>query len=138
MSFRKLGAVILLVSDMNRSVQFYRETLNLPLKKESDEWTEFFNKETVLALHPIKHKEHPKQLKSGQHILLGFSASDFDNTINKLKEKGIVFFKNPKEEGFGKHAIIEDPDGHLISIVKLKSTQSEEDGFDFLGLVGAE
>ena len=135
MSFRKLGAVILLVSDMNKSVQFYRETLNLPLKKESDEWTEFFNKETVLALHPAKHKEN---LKSGQHILLGFSASDFDNTINKLKEKGVVFFKNPKEEGFGKHAIIEDPDGHLISIVKLKGNQNEDDGFDFLGLVGAE
>ena len=135
MSFRKLGAVILLVSDMNKSVQFYRETLNLPLKKESDEWTEFFNKETVLALHPARHKE---KLKSGQHILLGFSASDFDDTINKLKEKGVVFFKNPKEEGFGKHAIIEDPDGHLISIVKLKSNQNEEDGFDFLGLVGAE
>ena len=135
MSFRKLGAVILLVSDMNKSVQFYRETLNLPLKKESDEWTEFFNKETVLALHPARHKEN---LKSGQHILLGFSASDFDDTINKLKEKGVVFFKNPKEEGFGKHAIIEDPDGHLISIVKLKGNQNEEDGFDFLGLVGAE
>jgi len=135
MSFRKLGAVILLVSDMNKSVQFYRETLNLPLKKESDEWTEFFNKETVLALHPARHKEN---LKSGQHILLGFSASDFDDTINKLKEKSVVFFKNPKEEGFGKHAIIEDPDGHLISIVKLKSNQNEEDGFDFLGLVGAE
>lgn len=135
MSFRKLGAVILLVSDMNKSVQFYRETLNLPLKKESDEWTEFFNKETVLALHPVKRKE---KLKSGQHILLGFSASDFDNTVDKLKEKGVVFFKNPKEEGFGKHAIIEDPDGHLISIVKLKSNQNEEDGFDFLGLVGAE
>jgi lactoylglutathione lyase len=135
MSFRKLGAVILLVSDMNKSVQFYRETLNLPLKKESDEWTEFFNKETVLALHPVKHKE---KLKSGQHILLGFSASDFDSTVDKLKEKGVVFFKNPKEEGFGKHAIIEDPDGHLISIVKLKGNQNEEDGFDFLGLVGAE
>ena len=138
MSFRKLGAVILLVSDMNKSVQFYRETLNLPLKKESDEWTEFFNKETVLALHPIKHKEHPSSLKSGQHILLGFSASDFDNTINKLKEKGVVFFKNPKEEVFGQHAIIEDPDGHLISIVKLTDNQNEEEGFDFLGLVGAE
>jgi lactoylglutathione lyase len=135
MSFRKLGAVILLVSDMNKSIQFYRETLNLPLKKESDEWTEFFNKETVLALHPVKHKE---KLKSGQHILIGFSASDFDNTVNKLKEKDVVFFKNPKEEGFGMHAIIEDPDGHLISIVKLKGNQNEEDGFDFLGLVGAE
>lgn len=135
MSFRKLGAVILLVSDMRRSIQFYKETLNLPIKKESEEWTEFFNKETVLALHPTKHKGN---FRTGQHILIGFTAIDFDQTINSLKEKGIVFFKDAKDEGFGKHAIIEDPDGHLISIVKLKSNQSDDDGFDFLGLVGAE
>ena len=84
MSFRKLGAVILLVSDMNTSVQFYKEILNIPIKKRSDEWTEFFNKETVLALHPAKNKE---KLKSGQHILIGFSASDFDQTIKNLQEK---------------------------------------------------
>ncbi len=135
MSFRKLGAVILLVSDMNKSVQFYEEILNIPLKKKSDEWTEFFNKETVLALHPAKNKE---KIKSGQHILVGFSASDFDQTIRKLQDKNVVFFKNPREEGFGKHAIIEDPDGHLISIVKLKENPLDGDGFDFLGLVGAE
>ncbi len=135
MSFRKLGAVILLVSDMNRSVQFYKEILNIPLKKRSDEWTEFFNKETVLALHPAKRKE---KLKSGQHILIGFSASDFDKTIKNLQEKKVVFFKNPREEGFGKHAIIEDPDGHLISIVKLNENPQDPDGFDFLGLIGAE
>ena len=135
MSFRKLGAVILLVSDMNTSVQFYKEILNIPMKKKSDEWTEFFNKETVLALHPAKNKE---RLKSGQHILIGFSASDFDQTIKNLQEKKVVFFKNPREEGFGKHAIIEDPDGHLISIVKLKENPQDPDGFDFLGLIGAE
>jgi lactoylglutathione lyase len=135
MSFRKLGAVILLVSDMNTSVQFYKEILNIPIKKRSDEWTEFFNKETVLALHPAKNKE---KLKSGQHILIGFSASDFDQTIKNLQEKKVSFFKNPREEGFGKHAIIEDPDGHLISIVKLKENPQDPDGFDFLGLIGAE
>ncbi|HZH39228.1 MAG TPA: VOC family protein [Bacillales bacterium] len=135
MSFRKLGAVILLVSDMNKSVQFYKEILNIPLKKKSDEWTEFFNKETVLALHPAKNKE---KVKSGQHILVGFSASDFDQTMKNLQDKKVIFFKNPREEGFGKHAIIEDPDGHLISIVKLKENPLEGDGFDFLGLVGAE
>ncbi|HLL60938.1 MAG TPA: VOC family protein [Candidatus Nitrosocosmicus sp.] len=135
MSFRKLGAVILLVSDMNKSVQFYEEILNIPLKKKSDEWTEFFNKETVLALHPAKNKE---RVKSGQHILVGFSASDFDQTMKNLQDKKVIFFKNPREEGFGKHAIIEDPDGHLISIVKLKENPLEGDGFDFLGLVGAE
>lgn len=135
MSFRKLGAVILLVSDMNKSVQFYKEILNIPLKKKSDEWTEFFNKETVLALHPAKNKE---KVKSGQHILVGFSASDFDQTMRNLQDKKVIFFKSPREEGFGKHAIIEDPDGHLISIVKLKENPLEGDGFDFLGLVGAE
>jgi len=135
MSFRKLGAVILLVSDMNKSVQFYKEILNIPLKKKSDEWTEFFNKETVLALHPAKNKE---KVKSGQHILVGFSASDFDQTMRNLQDKKVIFFKKPREEGFGKHAIIEDPDGHLISIVKLKENPLEGDGFDFLGLVGAE
>jgi predicted enzyme related to lactoylglutathione lyase len=135
MSFRKLGAVILLVSDMNKSVQFYKEILNIPLKKKSDEWTEFFNKETVLALHPAKNKE---KVKSGQHILVGFSASDFEQTMRNLQDKKVIFFKNPREEGFGKHAIIEDPDGHLISIVKLKENPLEGDGFDFLGLVGAE
>lgn len=135
MSFRKLSAVILLVSDMNTSVQFYKEILNIPIKKRSDEWTEFFNKETVLALHPAKNKE---KLKSGQHILIGFSASDFDQTIKNLQEKKVSFFKNPREEGFGKHAIIEDPDGHLISIVKLKENPQDPDGFDFLGLIGAE
>ncbi len=135
MSFRKLGAVILLVSDMDKSVQFYKEILNIPLKKKSDEWTEFFNKETVLALHPAKNKE---KVKSGQHVLVGFSASDFEQTIRNLQDKKVIFFKNPREEGFGKHAIIEDPDGHLISIVKLKENPLEGDGFDFLGLVGAE
>lgn len=135
MSFRKLGAVILLVSDMKRSVQFYNETLNLPIKKKSDEWTEFFNKETVLALHPAKHRISPK---TGQHILIGFSSSDFDQTIKTLQEKNVSFFKRPKEESFGKHAIIEDPDGHLISIVKLKENQNEDEGFDLLGLIGAE
>jgi lactoylglutathione lyase len=135
MSFRKLGAVILLVSDMNTSVQFYKEILNIPIKKRSDEWTEFFNKETVLALHPAKNKE---KLKSGQHILIGFSASDFDQTVKNLQEKKVAFVKNPREEGFGKHAIIEDPDGHLISIVKLKENPQDPDGFDFLGLIGAE
>jgi len=133
MSFRKLGAVILLVSDMNESIKFYKETLNLPLKRESEEWTEFFNRETVLALHPIKNKE---KIKLAQHILIGFSTNDFDKTIKTLQEKNVIFFKKPKEEGFGMHAIVEDPDGHLISIVKLKENQ--EEGFDFLGLVGAE
>jgi lactoylglutathione lyase len=48
----------------------------------------------------------------------------------------VKFFKKPKEEPFGKHAIVQDPDGHLISIAEIKEKSSE--GFDLLGLIGAE
>jgi hypothetical protein len=48
----------------------------------------------------------------------------------------VKFFKRTKEEPFGKHAIVQDPDGHLISIAELKEKSLE--GFDLLGLIGTE
>lgn len=33
------------------------------------------------------------------------------------------FFKEPKKEPFGEHAIILDPDGYMISIVESKITE---------------
>ena len=63
-------------------------------------------------------------------------ASDFESTAKILKDKDVKFFKELKNESFGKHAIIEDPDGYLISIAEIKSKPSEE--FDLLGLLGTE
>ena len=132
--FRKVGAVILLVSNMEKSIKFYSDTLELPVKSRSKDWTEFFNNDTVLALHPAPKKK--TILKTGSGTLVGFEVTDLDSTVRKLKEKRVKFFKRPKEEPFGKHAIVQDPDGHLISIAELNEKSSE--GFDLLGLIGAE
>ena len=134
MSFRKVGAVILLVSNMEKSIKFYNEILELPIKAKSKDWTEFFNKDTVLALHPAPKKK--SILRVGSGTLVGFEVSDLNSTVEKLKQKRVKFFKKPKEEPFGKHAIVQDPDGHLISIAEIKEKSSE--GFDLLGLIGAE
>jgi lactoylglutathione lyase len=133
--FKKVGAVILLVSNMEQSIKFYRDTLKLPIKSQSDDWTEFFSSGTVIALHPVKRKAKV-QIDNGS-TLVGFMVNDFDLTINKLRERNVKFFKEPKEESFGKHAIIQDPDGHLISIAQIES-KSITEGFDLIGLVGAE
>ncbi|MDQ5876811.1 MAG: VOC family protein [Thermoproteota archaeon] len=132
--FRKVGAVILLVSNMEKSIKFYSDTLELPVKSRSKDWTEFFNNDTVLALHPAPEKK--KMLKTGSGTLVGFEVTDLDSTVKKLREKRVKFFKRPKDEPFGKHAIVQDPDGHLISIAELNEKSSE--GFDLLGLIGAE
>jgi lactoylglutathione lyase len=133
LAFRKVGAVILLVSNMEKSIKFYSDTLELPIKTKSKDWTEFFKNDTVLALHPARKKSN---LKTGSGILVGFEVSDLSSTMKKLREKKVRFFKRPKEEPFGKHAIVQDPDGHLISIAEIKDKSRE--GFDLLGLIGAE
>lgn len=125
--------MILLVKDMDRSVKFYRETLDLPLKIKSKDWTEFFSSSTVLALHPAKKKTG---IKTGAGMLVGFEVSDLDSTVRRLKDRKVKFYKKAKEEPFGKHAIIQDPDGHLISIAEIKEKGTE--GFDLIGFVGAE
>jgi lactoylglutathione lyase len=133
MTFDRVGVVILLVSNMEKSVKFYRDTLGLPIKTKSKDWTEFFNNDTVMALHPAKKKSN---IKTGSGMLVGFEVGDLEATVKKLKEKKVRFFKKPKEEPFGKHAIVKDPDGHLISIAEIKEKSAE--GFDLLGLIGAE
>lgn len=64
-----LSVVILLVSEMERSVKFYRDVLNLPIKSQSDDWTEFFGSGTVIALHPAKRKT---KISTGISVLVGF------------------------------------------------------------------
>ena len=118
---------------MEKSTRFYRDTLGIPVKTKSKDWTELFNKDTVLALHPAKKKS---RIKTGSGMLVGFEVSDLDSTVKNLKEKKVKFFKRPKQEPFGKHAIIQDPDGHLVSIAEIKEKSAE--GFDLLGLIGRE
>ncbi|MGB6673926.1 MAG: VOC family protein [Candidatus Nitrosopolaris sp.] len=87
--------------------------LHLPIKSQSEEWTEFFNVGTVIALHLAKRKA---KIGTGIGVLIGFMDNDLEATVNRLKKQGAKFCKEPKEETFGKHTTIEDPDGHLISI----------------------
>ena len=113
--FDRIGAVILLVSDMKKATKFYRDVMGMEMKQQSKDWTEFSKRGTVLALHPSKKK----RIKKNNSMLVGFSVSDFDDVCNGLKKKKVKFYKKPKEEPFGKHAIVQDPDGHLISSAQM-------------------
>jgi lactoylglutathione lyase len=123
--FSRIGAVILLVSDMKRSIRFYRDVLNMHMKEKSKDWVEFSERGTVLALHPAKKKRFPKS----NSMLVGFSVSDFDDVCNGLKKKKVKFYKKPRDEPFGKHAIIQDPDGHLISIMQMPQEGPSQVGY---------
>ena len=124
--FRKVGAVILLVSDIRRSTKFYKDTLGLTLKSKSKDWIEFFKDGTVLALHPANKKLKPKSRKPKIGMLVAFKVISMDEACKVLKRKRVRFMKGPKDEDFGKHAIILDPDGYMISLIELKISKDEE------------
>ena len=114
--FKRVGAAILLIENMEKSVTFYRDVLGMKIKQESPDWVEFVNESgrAVLALHPKRTKS-----SGSLSMLVGFNVNDIENVCKQLEEKSVKFYKKLTEESFGKHAIIEDPDGHLISIAEI-------------------
>jgi len=115
--FKRVGAAILLIENMEKSVTFYRNILGMKIKHESPDWVEFVNESgrAVLALHP----KRTKSSGGSPNMLVGFNVNDIENVCKQLEEKSVKFYKKLTEESFGKHAIIEDPDGHLISIADI-------------------
>jgi catechol 2,3-dioxygenase-like lactoylglutathione lyase family enzyme len=98
---------------MKRSVAFYRDTLGLPLKLESPDWTEFNLSGAALALHS---EGEQKQAKPGG-ITFGFFVDHIEEVYEALKAKGVRFVKPPAAEEFGaKLAVFLDPDGYPISL----------------------
>ena len=123
--FSKVDYVMVRVSDMRRSVAFYRDTLGLPLKFESPGWSEFETGATTLALHasapPAAGSEaaRPAAPAAGT-CALGFSVPDLNRTYAELRERGARFVVPPTEqpnEGI-RLAVCTDPDGLTISFAE--------------------
>jgi predicted enzyme related to lactoylglutathione lyase len=106
----KLTYVMKFVSDMNHAVQFYRDTLGLPLKSQSPGWSEFATGSTVLALHPASERNPPGTVE------LGFSVDDLTAFHAAMVAKGVTFPMPPKEPDFGSLAQFLDSKGSACSV----------------------
>lgn len=123
--FNKIDYVMVNVSDMSRSIEFYRDQLGLQLKFESEWWTEFQTQTTTLALHgggqPQERAKNydPKTTYAGT-CSIGFNVTNLNQVYEQLKSKGVNFIMPPKvqeEEGI-KLTVCTDPDGLPIAIAE--------------------
>ncbi len=125
--FKQIDYTMVIVSDMARSVEFYRDKLGIPLKFQSPDWTEFLTGTTTLALHG--GGGIPRQTTGGSAdkdagtCSIGFNVDDVDKTYQELKSKGINFVMPPTQrEGEGiKLAVCIDPDGLPVSFAQMIS-----------------
>lgn len=117
----KLNYVIVFVSDMTRSVGFYRDVLGLPLKFESPHWTEFANEGTTIALHPtdvISPGAAAGHKSPAGTSHLGLGVDDFDAFHQKMSAQHVACIEQPRKLEFSDQrlAVYADPDGLRISV----------------------
>ena len=123
--FTQIDYTMVIVSDMNRSVEFYRDKLGIPLKFQSPDWTEFATGATTLALHGggVLQDQAPTGDPSKQAgtCSIGFNVEDLDQTFAELTAKGVDFVMPPTQrEGEGiKLAVCIDPDGLPVSFAQM-------------------
>ena len=110
------------VSDMDRSIAFFRDTLGLKLEFTTEDfpWAEFSAPPTTLALFDPKkfRAEAPDPKIGGASIYL--AVEDVNATVEELKEKGVPIAFDPMESPVCWLAGILDPDGNLVGLHQRK------------------
>jgi lactoylglutathione lyase len=114
----RVNYAIVFVSDMKRSVTFYRDVLGLPLRFESPHWTEFSTDGATLALHlggPAGPTDNAQESPAGR-CRPGFSVSNLDEFHKKMVANGVQCLQPPKDVFGARVAQYVDPDGLVISV----------------------
>jgi catechol 2,3-dioxygenase-like lactoylglutathione lyase family enzyme len=104
--------VTVMVSDINRSIKFYVETLGLKLKSRyGDQFAEVECPGLTIALHPAF--ERGPRPGNSESLSLGFGVADIDGEVAKLKGDGVSFSRVSKD-GPVTLAFFKDPDGNPL------------------------
>ena len=120
-----LNYIRILTRNFNDSCKFYKDTLGLEAKSESEGYTEFAAGNATLAIYSAKNMSEALKLDyvSEQHecsfsAAIIFQVDDVDAEYERLKGKGVVFICIPTErkDWNVKTAHFRDLDGNLIEI----------------------
>lgn len=121
--FSSLDYVILVVSDLSRSVTFYQDVMGMPLKHRAAEYAQFsienirFGLYTQEAMAATLGKKLPAL--TGGSCEIGFKVDNVDDAYKQLTERGAKPITPPTTRRWGQRsAYIADPDDHLIELAQ--------------------
>lgn len=112
----KLGLIMIVVRDMERSVKFYRDVLGLKLLFKQSNWSQFDAGTILIGLHP-EGEEVKVSPTSGSSF--GIYVDDITRTAAEIKRRGGNVAIEPRNEPFGRWALLKDPDGYNIQIIEM-------------------
>ena len=111
---RSLYSIAIFVSDIERAITFYRDTLGLTLTKQGSFGAEFLEQEPHLGVHPANHPNATKLV--GRETGLTFHVPDLLHFCGILHDRGVRFVTEPTKQSWGVMAMIADPDGNVMAL----------------------
>jgi lactoylglutathione lyase len=116
MMFGKLGLVMIVVRDMERSVAFYRDVLGLKLLLKQNNWTQFDAGNIIIGLHPDGDEV---KVSPTTGMSIGIYVDDMDKAVAEIRHRFGKVAVGPRAEPFGRWALVFDPDGYSIQIIEM-------------------
>ena len=117
----RVNYAIVFVSNMDRSVAFYRDVIGLRLKFESPVWTEFATDGATLALHTSHERAEDDTDGDSDSVPAGrcrpgLQVPDLDEFHQKMLAHDVPCIQNPTDVFGTRVAQYRDPDGLAISV----------------------
>jgi lactoylglutathione lyase len=116
---------IITVSDMARSVAFYRDIVGMPLRFETPGWAEFETVGATWALHlcAVSDTEFDPSRESPGQCRAAFQVADLDAFHTRMAEHRVPCVGEPRETFGTRIAQYTDPDGMVFSVSESASAR---------------
>ena len=121
---KRIGAINLIVGDLERSKAFYRDVFGLPLQHEDEETAMFrFNDTYVFLQRGSAQQDHPDgdalrlaEMGVGQFVIF---VDDVDVVGAELDGHGVAVISGPSDREWGMRTLtFADPGGHTWEITQ--------------------
>lgn len=125
MQLRLPDYIVLIVEDLERSLDFYTKVLGLQLKHRAEAFAQLETGETRLALFTREAMSTTLGMTlkppaaDAPGFELGFKVDDVDEAFRELQASGAPEVIAPTDRPWGQRtAYVRDPDGHLIELAQ--------------------
>lgn len=119
-----LYSVAIFVHDIDRAVEFYRDTLGLPMTKHGSFGAEFLEGDTHVGVHPAVHPEAKALV--GRHTGITLFVPDLLHYCGELHDRRVRFVSEPTQQSWGIMAMVADPDGNVLALWEDKLPETPE------------
>ena len=102
------------VNNLDRAVEFYRDTLGLPVHKQGSFGLELFLEPPHLGVHPAVHPDAKPLV--GRHTGITFRVPGLLHFCGMLHDRGVRFVREPTRMEWGVMAMIADPEDNIFAL----------------------